>query len=179
MKFVRGFKAYTERLVQEVRDELALGELDLIDMDALAKHMDIPCWPLSVFCDAAKKPRSGAAVPEIYSSVSAFTFFDGRRRRIVYNDEHGPARHRSNMAHELAHALLQHPPRDSGVGAHAEEANEAEAAWTSGVMMLPAHHARHIAVSRTPLAVAEKRFRLSPEMLRFRLNVTGANRRAA
>ena len=176
---VRGFKTYSERLVQGVRTEMGLGDLDPIDMEALARHLHIPYWPLSRFLEAAKETKACINVSEIYSSVSAFTFFEGRRRRIVFNDEHGPARHRSNMAHELAHALLQHPPRDSGAGEVAEENNEAEAAWTGGVLMLSAHQARYIAASRMTSGRAEQLFQLSPEMLRFRLNVTGAAKMAA
>jgi len=179
MKLIRGFKTYSERLVLDVRAEMGLGDLDTMDMEALARHLHIPYWPLCQFLDAAKETKACVDVVEIYKRVSAFTFFEGRRRHIVYNDEHGPARHRSNMAHELAHALLQHPPRDSGTGKVVEENNEAEAAWTGGVLMLPAHQARHIAASRMTYATAEKQFQLSPEMLRFRLNVTGATKMAA
>jgi Zn-dependent peptidase ImmA (M78 family) len=83
------------------------------------------------------------------------------------------------MAHEFAHALLQHPPRGSGLTIDTEEANEAEAAWLGGVLMLPAHHARHIVASRMSREEAGQHFEISPEMLRFRLNVTGAAKRAA
>jgi Zn-dependent peptidase ImmA (M78 family) len=179
MKLIRGFKIYSERLVQGVREELGLGDLDPMDMEALARHLHIPYWPLSRFLEVAKETKTCVDVAEIYKSVSAFTFFEGRRRRIVFNDEHGPARHRSNMAHELAHALLQHPPRDSGAGKDIEENNEAEAAWTGGVLMLPAHQARYIVASRMTSRTAGEHFQLSPEMLRFRLNVTGAVRMAA
>ncbi|WP_342133510.1 ImmA/IrrE family metallo-endopeptidase [Hydrogenophaga sp. OTU3427] len=179
MKLIRGFKTYSERLVQNVRTEMGLRELDPMDMDALATHLHIPYWPLSRFLEAANETKACVNVAEIYKSVSAFTFFEGRRRRIVFNDEHGSARHRSNMAHELAHALLQHPARDSGASTDDEERNEAEAAWTGGVLMLPAHQARYIAASRMNSKTAEQLFQLSPEMLRFRLNVTGAAKMAA
>ena len=179
MKLIRGFKTYSERLVLGVRAEMGLGDLDPMNMEALARHLHIPYWPLSQFLDAAKETKACVDVEEIYKRVSAFTFFVGCRRRIVYNDEHSPARHRSNMAHELAHALLQHPPRDSGTGKDAEENNEAEAAWTGGVLMLPAHQARHIAASRMTYTFAEEQFQLNPKMLRFRLNVTNAAKMAA
>jgi Zn-dependent peptidase ImmA (M78 family) len=82
------------------------------------------------------------------------------------------------MAHELAHALLQHPANDAAAGA-AGQMNEAEAHWTGGVLMLTAQQARHIVASGMSSRAAEVRFGLSPEMLRFRLNVTGAARMAA
>jgi Zn-dependent peptidase ImmA (M78 family) len=45
--------------------------------------------------------------PEAFSGV---TVFSGQRRMIVYNDAHVPGRQHSDVAHELAHALLMHPP---------------------------------------------------------------------
>ena len=179
MKFARGFKSYCEQLVQQVRSELGLGELDPIDMDALACHLCIPVWSLSQMLVAARESRGCVNVSEVYRKVSAFTFFEGSRRRVVYNEEHGHARHRSNLAHEFAHALLQHPPEDSGLSCEVEEANETEAAWLGGVIMLPAHQARHIAAIGMRRDDAATRFGISPEMLRFRLNVTGAAKMAA
>ena len=179
MKFVRGFKASCEQLVEQLRNELALSALQPIDMKSLAEHLGIPVWPLRHMLEAAHESRACVNVTEIYRRVSAFTFFDGSRRRIVYNDEHALPRHRSNLAHEFAHALLQHPARDSGIGTQAEEENEAEAAWLSGVILLPAHQARHIAVTRMSTETAERQFEISSEMLRYRLNVTGAAKMAA
>lgn len=86
MKLVRGFKTYAERLVQDVRLEMGLGQLDPMDMDALARHLHIPYWPLSHFLEAANQTKNSVNVTEIYKKVSAFTFFEGRRRRVVFND---------------------------------------------------------------------------------------------
>ncbi|MBL8275247.1 MAG: hypothetical protein JNL93_00965 [Pelomonas sp.] len=97
MKLVRGFKTYAERLVQDVRAEMGMGQLDPMDMDALARHLHIPYWSLSQFLEAAKQPKDSIDVAEIYKKVSAFTFFEGRRRRIVYNDEHGPVLTQQNL----------------------------------------------------------------------------------
>ena len=83
-------------------------------------------------------------------------------------------RHRSNMAHELAHALLQHPPLGSGCEVETEKGNEAEAAWMSGVLMLTSNQARSIAARRLKWSIAQDAYQLSAEMLRFRMNVTGA-----
>ena len=179
MKFARGFKSHCEQLVQQLRSELALADLAPINMDALASHLCIPVWSLSQMLKAANADRACLNVSEVYRKVSAFTFFDGSRRRVVYNEEHGPARHRSNMAHEFAHALLSHPPADSGLSAGAEEVNEAEAGWLGGVLMLPAHHAKHVAATGMRREDAARHFQISPEMLRFRLNVTGAAKMAA
>ena len=176
MKLARGFKSYCERVVAAVRVEMGVPGDDLLDMPSLAEHLSISIHPLRSCLALSKHQRDDAKVQEIYKRVSAFTFFNGCVRFIVFNDEHAPARHRSNLAHELAHALLLHPPEASGATAAEEANNEAEAAWMAGVLMLTATQAKRIAVSGMSLLAAEKKYQLSSEMLRFRLNVTGADR---
>jgi hypothetical protein len=86
MKFARGFKSHCEQLVQELRGELELNELEPINMTRLAHHLGIPVWSLGEMLAAAREPRTCLSVAEVYRKVSAFTFFDGSRRRFVYNE---------------------------------------------------------------------------------------------
>jgi len=179
MTLARGFKTGCERTVSALREELGVDDDEPLDMHVAADHLEIPVRPLAELLIPAGGHRTDPHVDEIYRKVSAFTVFKGWQRSIVYNDEHAPPRHRSNLAHELSHALLQHPPRDHGLPAEQAQRHEAEAAWLSGVMMLTADQARRIVTCGMSRAVAEARFQLSTEMLRFRLNVTGAARLAA
>lgn len=174
MKLPRGFKAYAERCVAGLRSELQLTDDEPIDMHELCSHLQIPFYPLSRCLNHSGLSRKDPHVIEIYDKTSAVTMFDGPRRTIIYNEEHPTVRHRSNMAHELAHALLQHPPLGSSCETETEQANEAEAAWMSGVLMLTAIQARSIATRRLKWSIAQNAYQLSAEMLRFRMNVTGA-----
>lgn len=176
MKFGRGFKSYCEATVTQMRQELGLSIAEPIDMEALLQHLDIPVMALSRYVRAAGARRSDPQVQEIYLRVSAVTFYDSHRRTILYNEEHIAARHRSNLAHEIAHALLQHPAQGSGISDEEEQMNEAEAAWMGGVLMLAASQARYITTQRLARAAVLTDFKISPEMLRYRLNVTGASR---
>lgn len=121
-------------------------------------------------------PSNPAHLSEIYDKVSAFTIFDGQHRSVVYNDRHSMPRHRSNLAHEFAHALLLHPPEGSA-GAAQERLHEREAAWLGGVLLLTDKQALHVAASGLSHDEATKRFAISHEMLTYRLNVTAAIRR--
>lgn len=179
MTLARGFKSYCEDAVTAVRGELRLRDDDPIDMNHLADHLCIPVHSLGRLVGHSRQSRSDPHVDEIYKRVSAFTFFDGPSRAIVFNEEHADPRQRSDMAHELAHALLQHPPRGAGLSEQEEEVHEDEAAWMGGVLMLTARQARRIVASRMSRLDATLKYRVSPEMLRFRLNVTGAARLAA
>lgn len=176
MKFRRGFKRDCEQTVDTLRTELCLAIHEPINMRSLASHLEIPVHPWSDYLGIANVLRNDMHIEETYRSVSAFTVFEGRRRTIVFNDEHSHARHRSDLAHELAHALLHHPPLGSGISAEEEDHHEQEAGWMGGVLMLTATQARFIAQTSLPKETAMETYGLSPEMLRYRLNVTGAGR---
>lgn len=176
MSFPRGFKAYCERTVATLRDELGVGAVEPINMHGLAEHLLIPVQSLREVLTLSGTLRSDFLVEQIYGSVSAMTAFEGTQRSIIYNEEHSPLRHRSNMAHELAHALLQHPPDNCSLAPEQVKLHEAEAVHLGGVLMLSAQQARQIATHCLSVNEATVRFLVSPEMLRYRLNVTGARR---
>src|SRR2546425_294346 len=77
-----------------------------------ADFVSIPVMPLQSLKDdssslAGHVDYLANRQPRVFS---ALTVFHGTRRLIVHNDAHSPARQRSDLAHELAHALLIHPP---------------------------------------------------------------------
>lgn len=176
-KFARGFKKDCERIVASLREELRLPEFEPIDMTALAAHLDIPLAALRDCITHSPIPCDPAHLNEIYDKVSAFTIFDRQHRTVVYNDRHSAPRHRSNLAHEFAHALLLHPPEGSA-GAAQERLHEQEAAWLGGVMLLTDKQAFHVVTSGLSHDAAAERFAISRQMLTYRLNVTAAVRRA-
>lgn len=176
-EFPRGFKTYCERLVDQLRDELSVCESDPIDMHVLAQHLEIPLRPLGDYVEAAGIPANDPHIAEAYLKVSAVTYFEGRRRLVVYNETHSPRRHRSNLAHEFAHALLHHPPEDEDQSDAGHRLREAEAAWLGGVLMLTNGQALSIARSSVAVEEATARFQLSRDMLVFRLRATGALKR--
>ena len=160
MKLVHGFKTYCERCVGKLRDEIGIDDDDPIDMIQLAVHLAIPVNSLADAVLEARADRQEPRVIEIYERVSAVTFFHEPFRHILYNEEHSPTRHRSNLAHELAHALRQHPPKNSGSSVEREALNEAEAVWFGGVMMLSSTQAKRIAATRMSRMAAEIKYQL-------------------
>lgn len=178
MGFRRGFKTEANVLAAEVRGELEIGMLDALDPHALAALLEIPIVRLSEFVDEAP---AVAHLLEIEQEVfSAVTVFAGSRRTIVHNDAHARTRQHSNLAHELAHALLLHPPTPAldNVGCrHWDQDVEDEASWLGGVLLVPEPAAMAIAKGRWTTTGAAEHFDVSPAMIRFRLNATGAVRR--
>ncbi len=181
MKLRRGFKAEAEALVKEVRAELGLTKLDPLDPHRLACHLAIPVITLSDLPDNLDGAGYFRSIER--EAFSALTVFDRHRRMIVHNDSHSPARQNSNLAHELAHGLLLHEPapalkRLTGCR-NWNDTNEAEAAWLGGVLLVTDEMALAVARGRFTRQQALERFGISEDMLRWRLAVTGANKRAA
>jgi Zn-dependent peptidase ImmA (M78 family) len=115
--------------------------------------------------------------PEVFSAV---TVFERNRRRIVHNDGHNPARQNSNLAHELAHGLLLHPPTpaldDKGCRQWNQDIED-EASWLGGILLVTEAAAIAVAKGQWTREEAMERFGVSRQMLQFRLNATGAIKR--
>ena len=180
-KLRRGFKTEVEALVKEVRAELELAKLDRLDPHQLACHLEIPVVALSDLSEDLSGAQRFLSVDR--EAFSAVTVFSGHRRMIVHNDSHSPARQNSNLTHELSHGLLLHEPApalDSFTGCRNwNDTNEAEANWLGGVLLVNNDMALAVARGRLTRKQARERFGVSEDMLRWRLDMTGANKRVA
>lgn len=178
MALRRGFKTEANNLANEVRGELGLGPLDPLDPHALAAHLDIPIISLSDLLPEAPAVRHLLAVET--GIFSAVTVFAGHERTIVHNDAHALSRQNSNLAHELAHGLLLHPPTpalDDRGCRHWNQTIEDEAEWLAGALLVTETAAIEIARGRWTMAEAGRHFGVSTAMIQFRINKTGATRR--
>lgn len=178
MAFRRGFKSEANEIVAEIRNELGLTAFEALDPRKLAAWLEIPIIGLSDFLLDAPAVRHLLQVEvDVFSAV---TVFAGSERTIVHNDAHAPTRQASNLAHELGHALLLHPPTpaldDSGCR-HWNQGIEDEANWLSGALLVPEAAAIGIARGRWTLADAASHYGVSQAMIRWRLNSTGATKR--
>ena len=180
-KLRRGFKTEAEALVKEVKTELGLEKLDRLDPHRLARHLDIPVVALSDLPEGLSGVQRFLSVDR--EAFSALTVFDGHRRMIVHNDSHSPARQNSNLTHELAHGLLLHEPApalDRLTGCRNwNDTNEAEADWLGGVLLVTNYMALAVARGQLTRKRARERYGVSEDMLGWRLDVTGANKRVA
>jgi hypothetical protein len=172
----RGFKSEAHAIAREVRAELGVGLAAPLDPWRLAKFLEIPLVPLSDFAtDAPGATRM--LLRQHRAAFSAVTVFYGCERVIVYNDGHSRARQASDIAHELAHALLHHPAKpafDSDGQRNWDSDLEREAEWLGGALLISDEAA--IAIVRRQLSddAAAEEFCVSQSMLTFRLRVTGA-----
>jgi hypothetical protein len=178
MALRRGFQSEATALANATRVELELGPFDRLDPRELAESLEVPVWSLTSM--RAEAPSIGhliAVEPEVFSAV---TVFAGPRRTIVHNDGHGIPRQNSNLAHELSHALLLHPPTaaldDIGNRIWNQDLED-EATWLAGCLLMTQEAALATARNRWSVAEAALRFEISEQMVNYRMNRTGARKR--
>jgi len=179
--FRRGFKKEANDIARATRADLGLAANAPIDVWELAKELGIPLVKLSEFAKQAPKAVRHFTNVET-GAFSAMTVFCGDRRMIVYNDRHSLTRQASDIAHEIAHALLFHPPQVA-LSEHGcrnwSDVYEDEANWLGGALLISEEAALLIARRRLALDEAAAEYGVSREMVTYRLNVTAARRRVA
>ena len=169
----RGFKKEAEQLGVELRKQLGLASDSPLCPWRIAEHLEIPIHTLTTITGyepAAVEYLLGRGRAH-FSAVTLFGGKHGVRRTICHNDSHAPARQRSNLAHELAHAILLHPPTSIF---ECDPEAEAEAAWLGPALLVPSAAAIKIAMNGTQCADAAEAFGVSIDLMRMRLGVTGA-----
>lgn len=178
MKFRRGFKAESERIALEVRTELGLTATDPLDVFAVAERWGIPVIPMSDLAVGHGKPGFlDIFCTREQDSFSAVTIFNGPTRLIVHNDSHHPYRRSSNIAHELSHCILEHPPtnlRDHESGCRDWNAeHEAEADWLGGALLVPREGGLHYIKRGLGITEIAGHFRVSEQLAKWRIHQTG------
>jgi hypothetical protein len=182
VKLRRGFKTEAEAYSVEFRQELGIEPHAPLDMFRLAGLLEIPTLRLSAMEDDLPPASYALLTARNDAPFSAVTLFFGRRRAVVFNDSNAPTRQQSDLAHELAHAILGHPPSeltDESGGRHYNETLEAEAICLSGVLLVPRDAAIRLAFQKAPLETAAAQYNISPKLMRMRLHQSGAVKIAA
>lgn len=172
-------KKHATDLAYAMREELDLGPFDKLDPLLLADHLAIPVRPLSEIRDA--NPDADHFLKREKDAFSAVTIFAGTNRLIIHNDAHSTGRQASNICHELGHGLLLHDPSpalDQSGCRDWDQVMEDQAQWLSGALLV---HEVALVVGlkrgRTYTEMA-RQFGVSDDMIAWRVNMTGARRRA-
>ena len=168
--------------MQGVRDDLGLSRVEPVSPDALADLLGVE---IIAGDDLVTRSRF-VELDEIQADCfSACTFRPSPARVVVvFNPLSASTRRKSDIAHELAHILLNHDlSRIEKLGGitflSCDPIQEEEAAWLSGSVLLP----RDLLTAEVRRGldaeeIAEKHG-LSVAMARYRLNVTGVLRQHA
>lgn len=174
----RGFKAEARELATEVRGELGLSPFDPLNPWEMAECLKIPVWPLSSYQEDIPEAVDYLSQQDP-GAFSAMMACHSLRRVIIYNDGHALTRQRADISHELAHALLLHQPHPAldGRPPQYDKAQEEEAKWLGSVLQVTDEFC--LACCRDGVEVPEAALRMgvSQQLMRWRINMSGAQRR--
>jgi Zn-dependent peptidase ImmA (M78 family) len=172
----RGFKSEAERLADRIRTQMGLRYGDRIAIRDLADYLSIEVLAADELIDRAKLQDLNRVQP---GAFSAATFhLPGGRTVAVYNPCNDPARTNSDIAHELAHVLLNHEIRElQQIGGHTfftcDPEQEEEANWLAGCLLLPRPLLLREVFAGADATTIAARHQVSVPMARFRLNTSG------
>lgn len=172
----RGFKSEAERLAIQVRDAMGLPPTAEGDPFRIAQHMQVTVRPADELVDRGRLEELAAIQSDAFAAAT-FRLPSGKVV-IVTNPLNAPGRVNSDLAHELAHLILNHRPRrmESIEGMRfftCDQEQEEEANWLGGCLLLPrALLLREARIGASPEQIAAK-YSVSLPMARFRLNASG------
>jgi hypothetical protein len=177
----RGFKAEAERRAASLRKELGKRPFEHVDAVEFANHAGAKVRRADELTSLAKLEELEALQP---GAFSACTFSIGSRNVIVYSPLASPGRTQSDIAHEVAHLLLNHSVKSvdtiAGVSFFTCDADEEqEANWLAGCLLLPRPLLLRAASRGMDSAAIAEAFTVSDAMAAFRLRTTGVERQLA
>ena len=179
MALRRGFKSEAERIARRVRADLGMSAAQSVAPELIAELLGIEVRAGDELLPRARFEELEGIQP---GSFSACTLRPSPGRIVVVHNPLSPkSRQNSDVAHELAHTLLDHDlslvQRLGDITfMSCDPTQEEEAAWLSGCLLLP--RALLLAeVSRGASArdIARKHG-VSERMAQYRLDVTGVMR---
>ena len=177
MNLPRGFKAKANSIAVGLRRQMGLSEEMPINLDQLAEKLGLPVVSISTFVDMCPEPIVQLVKIDPGAFSALLLRLDRGSRIILVNDGHSVYRRNSSISHEIAHALLAHPPTqpfDYSGCRNFDKDMEDQANCLSAYILIPNEAASHIVWSRRSLDMACRMYGVSPQMLEYRLNTSGA-----
>ena len=179
MALRRGFKSEAERIARGVRSEMGLNAAKSVAPEDLASLLGIEVRAGDELVPRERFRELERIQPDSFSACTLRP--SPERVVVVYNPLSTRARRSSDLAHELAHILLDHElSRLERLGDvtffSCDAIQEEEAGWLSGCLLLP--RALLLAEIQRGASAKEiaKKYGLSEPMAQYRLNVTGVLR---
>ena len=179
MALRRGFKSEAERIARGVRSEMGLNAAKSVAPEDLASLLGIEVRAGDELVPRERFRELERIQPESFSACTLRP--SPERVVVVYNPLSARSRRSSDLAHELAHILLDHElSRLERLGDvtffSCDAIQEEEAGWLSGCLLLP--RALLLAEVRRGTSAKEiaKKCGISEQMAQYRLNVTGVLR---
>lgn len=181
MALPRGFKAEAERIAQRLRADAGIGRSARLKLKPVAESLDVRI----VSAEDLVPMETLHEIERIQAySFSACTFEINERHVVVYNPIRSRPRRRSDIAHELAHIILEHDLTEiqylNDVPFRTCRPDEEQQATTlGGALLLPRPALLKEALNGASVDQVAKKFGVTKQMAQFRWNTTGVARQAA
>ena len=179
MALRRGFKSEAERIARRVRADLGVSATQSVAPEHIAELLGIEVRAGDELLPRERFQELEDIQPDLFSACTLRPSPD--RVVVVHNPLSPKTRQKSDVAHELAHILLDHDlSRVQRLGdvtfLSCDPIQEEEAAWLSGCLLLPrALLLAEVSSGATARDIARKHG-VSERMTQYRLDVTGVAR---
>ena len=180
----RGFKADAERLAQKLRLDLGKSATDSLSAEELAKKLKIRILKIQ---DLRLSLNQIKKIQDSPYSFSACTLNnkDGEKI-IIHNEFHSPGRQQSNLMHEMAHILCEHPLPEArilnGYPFPLREYNvthEAEAETLGGTLQVTREGLLWALKKRMTVGEIAIYYGATKNMINYRIKLTGVRKQLA
>jgi hypothetical protein len=163
----------------EVRNEIGLNKFEPLDPVALAEEYGIPIYCLGdLGCHGLSAETMAHFGGDAGARFSAALVPIRHGRCIVENDGHAPTRRRANLAHEMAHVLLEHEFSVAVLGPDGCRAVhpdiEEEADWFGGELLITTDAALRCARQKATDGAVASFYGVSTPYAAMRMNRSGA-----
>ena len=179
MALRRGFKSEAERIAKQVQADLGLSISESVEPKLIAELLGIEVRAGDELIPRERFEELGDIQPDAFSACTLRPSPD--RTVVVHNPLSPKTRRKSDIAHELAHTLLDHElSRVQRLGnvtfLSCDPVQEEEAAWLSGCLLLP--RALLLAEIQRGAGARDiaRKHGVSERMAQYRLDVTGVER---
>ena len=179
MALRRGFKSEAERIASSIRADLGVSATQSVAPEHIAELLGIEVRAGDELLPRERFQELEDIQPDSFSACTLRPSPD--RVVVVHNPLSPKTRQESDVAHELAHTLLDHDlSRVQRLGdvtfLSCDPIQEEEAAWLSGCLLLPrALLVAEVSSGATARDIARKHG-VSERMAQYRLDVTGVAR---
>jgi Zn-dependent peptidase ImmA (M78 family) len=155
---------------------MGLQPHDRLAIRDLAQHLKVEVFSADELIDRAKIEELNKLQPGAFSAVTFH--LPGGRTVVAYNPCSESPRTHSDIAHELAHILLDHNVRElQQLGGHTfltcDPEQEEEANWLAGCLLLPRTLLLKEIFAGADAATIAARHEVSLTMAQYRLNASG------
>ena len=178
----RGFKTQAEQQARDYRRALAIRDSQPLPAKSLAEYLGIHVMTPDEIPGLDPLHSGWLSNCDSKWSAGAVVIPEQDRVFIVHNSTHSRPRQESNIMHEIAHIICEHPATNSGINGYLrsyDNEQEEEARYMGGCLQITRAGLLWALRCRMTKEQIAEHFLASVDLVRYRQNVTGADKQIA